>query len=65
MRMLALLLANAHTLVFVLGFVLLYVGLAGWSVPAARVVAGLVLMLVALAPYIRLFYRAGIQRGDS
>lgn len=42
-----------HTVIFVAGFGLAYFGLWQWSAPAANVAAGLVLMLVAVAPFLR------------
>jgi hypothetical protein len=53
LRIVAVLLANVPTLLFVAGFVWLYVGVAGWSAPAANVVGGVVLMALASVPYLR------------
>lgn len=44
---------NARSVVFLVGFTLLYVGLAGWSYRAANLTAGGVLMALALVPYLR------------
>ncbi len=44
---------NVNALLFLLGFAVLYVGVSGWSVPAARVIAGLLIILLALWPYLK------------
>ena len=44
---------NLNALVYMLGFTLLCLGVAGWSVPAAEVTAGLLLMVMAVWPYVR------------
>ena len=49
----AVLAQNLNALVYALGFALLCLGVAGWSVPAAQVVAGLLLMVMAVWPYVR------------
>lgn len=46
-------LANLNALVYLCGFALLCLGVAGWSVPAAQVVAGVLLMCMAAWPYLR------------
>ena len=51
--LLAWLAENLNALVYVLGFALLCLGVAGWSVPAAEVTAGLLLMVMAVWPYVR------------
>ena len=51
--LLAVLAQNLNALVCALGFALLCLGVAGWSVPAAQVVAGLLLMVMAAWPYVR------------
>jgi hypothetical protein len=50
---LRLVLDNVNTLLFVIGFVALCVGVAGWSAPAAKVTAGIVCMAIAAIPYLR------------
>lgn len=52
-NVLALVTGQAKTLLFVAGFVWFYIGVAGFSVPAARMIAGLLLMAMALYPYLR------------
>lgn len=42
---------NARGLLFVAGACWLYVGIAGFSVPAANVTAGAILMAVGATPY--------------
>ena len=44
---------QARTLLFVAGFAWCYAGLAGFSLPLARAVAGVALMAIAVWPYVR------------
>ena len=44
---------NANTVVFVAGLLTLLRGVALWSPPAAYIVAGVVLMLVGVWPFLR------------
>lgn len=44
---------NLNALLFAGGFVTLYVGIAGWSQPAANITAGVVCMAIAAFPYLR------------
>jgi hypothetical protein len=48
-----LLIENARGLTVLLGAALLYHGIAGFSLPAANVTAGLLLMAVGAFPYLR------------
>lgn len=43
---------NLHTLLYLSGLALVCDGVAGWSVPAAEIVAGVVLMAMAVWPYL-------------
>ena len=51
--LLALLAANVNLLVGLVGFVLLYLGVAGLSVPVANIVAGSLLLIGSLWPYLQ------------
>ena len=44
---------NVHTVLYLAGFALVCRGVAGWSVPAAELVAGVVLMAMGAWPYLR------------
>lgn len=44
---------NANTLVFVLGALWCYDGMKGFSIPAANVVVGVVLMALGAYPYLQ------------
>jgi hypothetical protein len=44
---------NVRALFFVVGLVLLYAGVSGFSPAAARIVAGVLLIALAVAPYLR------------
>lgn len=47
------LLENANGLTFVAGAAWLYVGVAGYSTPAANIVAGALVMAIGVGPYLR------------
>jgi hypothetical protein len=44
---------NARLLLFIVGFALMYVGVAALSRPVANLSAGLILMVLAVMPYAR------------
>lgn len=44
---------NVNTLLFLVGYVALIVGVAGWSAPAAKVTAGIICIALAAWPYLR------------
>ena len=44
---------NLNAIVYIAGFGLLCLGVSGWSVPAAQVVAGILLMGIASWPYLK------------
>ena len=44
---------NVNGLLFLAGFALALWGLSAWSVPLAAVVAGVLVMVMAAAPYVR------------
>jgi hypothetical protein len=54
-----LLAANVNALVFLAGYAVFYVGLAGFSRPAANTVSGLLLMGVAAWPYLARMRKKG------
>lgn len=43
---------NVSTILFAAGFVAMYAGVAGYSRPAANIVAGVVLMGLGVLPYL-------------
>ena len=52
---------NVNTILFVAGFVLVYLGVAELSRAVANIVAGVVMMGLAAMPYLA-HYRKGIPR---
>ena len=52
-RVLAVLVSNANTAVFVVGLLVLVVSVSAWSRPLAGTMLGAVLMLVAMWPLLR------------
>lgn len=52
-KFLGVLASNLNAVVFLVGFVTAYVGVAQWSAPAANVGAGVVLMGIGAWPYLR------------
>lgn len=52
-KVLAFLAGQVKTAAFLTGFVWFYIGVSGFSVPLARTIAGLLLMALALYPYLR------------
>ena len=44
---------NFNGVVYLCGFGLLCRGVAGWSIPASQIIAGLCLMAIAAWPYVR------------
>ena len=53
---------NVNGLLFLAGFVLALWGLSVWSVPLAAVVAGVLVMVMAAAPYVRQRWTAAPSR---
>ena len=51
-RLLSVMLAQINALLFSAGLVAVYVGVSTWSVGAAKVVLGLVLMAISAWPYV-------------
>lgn len=52
-NVLAFLAGQVKTATFVVGFVWFYIGVAGFSIPLARTIAGLLLMAAVAYPYLR------------
>lgn len=53
-RYVAQLAQNVNALAFIVGFAALYVGVSGFSRPAANIVAGVLIMVIAVRPYLHL-----------
>lgn len=52
-NVLAFIAGQYRTVTFVVGFAWFYIGVAGFSVPLARTIAGLLLMAAVAYPYLR------------